>query len=131
MSPEIYWLGWTSVLTTLLFIPYAYNRISKITLLGAMRRALPGDEPFDEAWGHRAYRAHMNAFEDLITFAPLAIAVHVAGMGNEVTAMAVQVHFFARLLHAPIYWFNVPWLRFTSYMVGLITTLILAWQLLV
>lgn len=130
MSPEIYWLTWTTILTALLFAPYAYNRITTITLLGALRRALPGDAPFDEAWGHRAYRAHMNAFEDLITFAPLAIAVHVSGMGNEVTALAAQVHFLARLAHAPIYWFDVPWLRFTSYLVGLATTLVLAGQLL-
>lgn len=130
MSPEIYWLTWTTVLTALLFVPYAYNRISKITLLGAFRRPLPGDAPFEESWGHRTYRAHMNAFENLIVFAPLAISVHVTGIGNAVTAGACAVHFWARLAHAPIYWLNLPWLRFSAYLTALVAYVTLAYQLL-
>lgn len=130
MSSEIYWLTLTTLLTALLFIPYAYYRISRITLLGAMRRPLPGDSPFDDAWGHRAYRAHMNAFENLIVFAPLVIAVEVSGTGNGVTAAACAVHFFARLAHAPIYWLDIKWLRFSAYFIGLISYLVLAYELL-
>ena len=131
MSSEIYWLTWTTLLTALLFAPYAYNRISKITFLGAVRRPLPGDNPFEEQWGHRAYRAHMNAFENLIVFAPLTISVHVTGAGNEITAAACATHFWARLAHAPIYWFNIPYLRFTTYFIALVAMLVLAYQLLV
>lgn len=130
MSPEIFWLTLTTVLTTLLVAPYAYNRISKITLLGAFKRPLPGDASFEDAWGHRAYRTHMNAFENLILFAPLALGVHVTGLGNEVTAAACAAYFWARLAHAPLYWFNVPWLRTFSYFAGLAACLTLAYQLL-
>ena len=130
VSSEIYWLTLTTLLTALLFIPYAYIRIAKITFFGALRRPVPGDAPFEEAWGHRAYRAHMNAFESLIVFAPLAIAVHVTGSANEITAAACQIHFWARLAHAPIYWLNIPWIRTPTYFVGLAASLVLASELL-
>lgn len=38
MSPEIHWLTMTTLLTALLFIPYAYNRISKISFVAAILR---------------------------------------------------------------------------------------------
>ncbi len=79
---------------------------------------------------HRAYRAHMNAFEGIALFSPLAIAVHVTGMGNEITSTACAVYFWARLVYAPLYYFDVPVLKTTSWFIGLIATLTLAYQLL-
>ncbi len=72
----------------------------------------------------------MNALENLVLFAPLAVAVQVTGSGNEVTAAACAAYFWARLAHAPIYWFNVPWLRTFAYLIGLAACLTLAYQLL-
>ena len=92
---------------------------------------LPGDSPFDDAWAHRAYRAHMNAFEGIALFSPLAIAVHVTATGNEITAVACAAYFWSRLVYAPLYYFDVPVLKTTSWFVGLIATLVLAYQLLV
>jgi uncharacterized MAPEG superfamily protein len=131
MSREIYWLTWSVVLTAAMVIPYAIYRTKKLGgLLQVFLRPLPGDAPFSEEWAHRAYRAHMNAFEGIALFAPLAIAVQLTGSGNEVTALACATYFWARLVYAPLYYFKVPVLKTTAWFVGLIATLLLAYELL-
>ena len=131
MTPEIYWLTLTAVLTALMVIPYAAYRAAKLGgLWQVFVRPLPGDNPFDDEWAHRAYRAHMNAFEGLVLFAPLEIAVHVTALGNHITAAACAIYFWSRLLYAPLYYFKVPILRTAIWMVGLGATLVLAYQLI-
>lgn len=111
--------------------PYAVYRMNKLGgLFYVFKTPLPGDTPFDEDWAHRAYRAHMNAFEGIALFAPLAIAVHMAGISNEVTIFACATYFWARLIYAPLYYFDVPFLKTTAWMIGLIATLVLAYELL-
>lgn len=73
----------------------------------------------------------MNAIENLILFAPLAIGVHVTGSSNEATRIARATFFWARFLHAPLYIFNVPIFRTVAYFVGLVATFTLTRQLLV
>lgn len=132
MSPEIYWMSLNVILTASMVIPYAVYRTRKLGgLWQVFKTPLPGDSPFDDEWAHRAYRAHMNAFEGIALFSPLAIAVHITGSGNDVTAVACLVYFWARLIYAPLYYFDVPVLKTTSWFVGLIATLVLALQLLI
>ncbi len=130
MAPEVYWLTLTAVLTALLWIPYAMVRIAKIGFVRLLMDPLPGDDPFDKPWAHRAYRAHMNAIEAFAIFAPISIAVYVTESGNEITAFAAATFFWARLVHAPIYILKVPVLRLLSFMAGLAATLVLAYQLI-
>ncbi|NQV84423.1 MAG: MAPEG family protein [Rhodospirillales bacterium] len=130
MSNEIYWLTLTVVLTALLVLPYAVARILEIGLGGLFTNPPPGDAPFEAKWAHRAHRAHMNGFENLIIFAPLALAVHVTGTGNEVTAAAAATYFWARVVHAPSYIFKIPFVRTLAYFVGLGACFVLAWQLI-
>lgn len=130
MSSEIYWLTLVTVYSSLLFAPYAYYRIARVGLIKPLVDPLPGDDPFADEWAHRAYRAHMNSVESLVIFAPLAIAVHVTGMGNETTAIACQVFFWARLVHAPFYIVKTPFVRTIAYFFGLGASLTLAYQLL-
>ena len=130
MTSEIYWLTLITVFSSLLFIPYAYVRISRIGFLRLLTSPLPGDDPFKEEWAHRAYRAHMNAIENIVIFAPLVLAVHVTGASNEVTAQASAVYFWARVVHAPFYIFNTPFIRTIAYFVGLGACLVLAYRLL-
>jgi uncharacterized MAPEG superfamily protein len=72
----------------------------------------------------------MNAVENLVVFAPLAVAVHLTGTGNETTAMACEVYGWARLIHAPFYILGIPYVRSISWTVGLIACFVLAYQLL-
>jgi len=132
LSSELYWLTLSVILTAIMVTPYAVYRTKKLGgLLYVFKTPLPGDSPFDKDWAHRAYRAHMNAFEGVALFAPLAIAVHVSGTANEVTAMASATFFWARLVYAPLYYFPVPYLRTSVWSVGFIATLVLAYELLV
>ena len=132
LPSEIYWLTLSVVLTALMVLPYAAYRMNKLGgLWQVFLRPLPGDAPFpDAAWAHRTYRAHMNAFEGLALFAPLAIAVHVTGTSNPVTEMSCAVYFWSRLLYAPLYYFEVPVLKTSVWFVGLGATMVLAYQLL-
>ncbi len=130
MSTEIYWLIWSCVLTALLWLPYAMVRVAKIGLLRLVMDPLPGDDPFDVPWARRAYRTHMNAIESISVFAPVALAVHVTGSSNEITAMAATIYFFARLVYVPIYIFQVPILRLGLFTVALASTLVMAYELI-
>jgi len=131
MSDEIYWLTWNVVLTAAMVIPYALYRMKKLGgLFQVFLTPLPGDSPFDDAWAHRAYRAHMNAFEGIALFAPLAISVQVAGMSSDITVLACATYFWARLVYAPLYYFDVPILKTTVWFIGLGATLVLAYELL-
>jgi len=130
MSVEIYWLVWTVILTAAMVLPYAGYRIGRIGVAQVFLNPLPGDDPFEAKWAHRAYRAQMNAFEGLALFAPLAIAVHVTGMGNDITAAACMSYFWLRLVYAPLYYFNVPIFRTVVWFASLGATLTLAYQLL-
>jgi uncharacterized MAPEG superfamily protein len=129
MPSEIYWLILSTILTPLLIIPYAFVRIRRIGWR-VLSNPLPGDDPFAQAWAHRAYRAHMNAIENIAVFAPLVLAVVVTGSGNEVTATACAVYFWARLIHAPFYIFNTPYVRTIAFFVGLGACFVLAYELL-
>ena len=131
LSSEMYWLTLNVVLTALMVTPYAIYRANKLGgVVNVFKTPLPGDTPFDDEWAHRAYRAHMNAFEGMALFAPLAIAIQVSGAGNEVTAIACAVYFWARLAYAPLYYLDVPYFKTTAWMIGLIATLTLAFELL-
>lgn len=93
MSTEIFWLTAVTVYTLLLSLPYAYIRVSKIGVKQLFLNPLPGDDPFEIPWGHRAYRAHMNAVGNLGAVAALALSVHVTGASNDITERAAAIYF--------------------------------------
>ena len=73
MSAELYWLAWTTVFTGLLWLPYILQIIRKIGVNTALSET-GGVEPH-HSWSVRAKKAHANAVENLMIFAPLALAV--------------------------------------------------------
>lgn len=130
MTSEMFWLTLTTLFSGLLFIPYAYVRISRIGLLRLLTNPLPGDDPFEQAWAHRAYRAHMNAIENIAIFAPLVLTVQLTGSNSSVTATACAVYFWVRLIHAPFYIANTPYIRTIAYFIGLFACLTLGYEIL-
>jgi len=134
MSSEIFWLTLTATFTVVLWLPYGYYRIAKtIPKIGFLRLAadpLPGDDPFEDKWAHRAYRAHMNAVENLVVFAPLIFAVQVTGSNNDVTAIASATYFWARLVHGIFYTVKLPFVRTIAWFTGVIACLVLAFEIL-
>jgi uncharacterized MAPEG superfamily protein len=131
---EIFWLTLNVAFSTVLWLPYAYDRVSRtLPQIGFWRLAvdpLPGDDPFDNGWARRAYRAHMNAVENLVVFAPLVLAVVVTGTGNEITAIACATYFWARLVHGVFYTVKLPFVRTIAWFTGIGACLVLAYQIL-
>ncbi len=73
----------------------------------------------------------MNAVENLVVFAPLALAVHATGSGTFVTATASMVYFFARAAHFAIGILGVPIpFRTVAFLVGFLAQIALAGTLL-
>lgn len=127
VSSEVFWLMCTVLLTAAMVLPYAIYRIRRLGgLWQAFVRPVPGDAPFDDDWAHRAYRAHMNAFEGIALFAPAALAVQLTGVGTPVTAAASAIYFWSRFIYAPLYYFSVPIFRTGIWFVSLFATLYLA-----
>ncbi len=75
-------------------------------------------------------RAHANAVENLVVFAPLVLALQITGMNTTITASACMVYFFARLAHVILYTFGVPLLRTLAFVTGVACQMILGLTLL-
>lgn len=118
MSVELYWLLLTTLMTALFWLPYILDRILVRGLVAAVtdRHAETG-APHSE-WAKRAIKAHSNAVENLIVFAPAVLAAHALSVSTETTQLAVVVYFFARLAHFVIYVFGVPLLRTLLFFAG-------------
>ena len=131
MTPELYWLTATVVMTGLLWIPYVVNRFRE---LGPPTMAWfpPPDPPHKAAWAERTARAHQNAVENLTIFAPLALVVHATGSGTGVTAAACMIYFFARAAHYLIGIFGLPIpLRTVAFLAGVGAQMTLGASLLI
>ena len=131
MSPELFWLTLYTLLTALMVLPYAVFRTKKLGgIIQVFKTPLPGDSPIEAPWAHRAYRAHMNAFESLVLFAPLAIIVHITDSSSTVTSTASAIFFWARLVYAPLYYFDVAYLKTSAWSIAYLTLFVIAFQLL-
>ena len=126
--PELYWLTATVALTALLWLPYIVRFIAEIGLGKALWDPT-GEHPIETPWAQRARRAHANAVENLVVFAPLAILVAQLGVGDSTTATAAMVFFFARLAHFVIYLFGLPVVRTLAFAVCWVCQVVLLLRL--
>ncbi|SER04593.1 MAPEG family protein [Amphritea atlantica] len=118
MTTELFWLTLTIALTATLWIPYIGNRIKELGPPSLAWFPLP-DPPPKARWADRAMRAHNNAVENLVIFAPLVILVHLSGVSSHATETACMVYFFTRVGHYgfSIFGFPIP-LRTVAFLVG-------------
>ncbi|MGH1406949.1 MAG: MAPEG family protein [Rhodomicrobiaceae bacterium] len=124
MTPELYWLTLTALMTSLLWLPYIINRLAEMGIGQAVFN--PNSDPSPNAlWAKRMMCAHENAVENLVVFAPLVIVLHVTGAATSLTATAAMVYFFARLAHFLVYTFGIPGLRTIAFAVGFFCQLII------
>jgi uncharacterized MAPEG superfamily protein len=117
MSRELFWLTLTVAMTLLFWVPYILDRIQRRGLMGAMDNPGPNDPP-QSAWAERQMRAHTNAVESLVTFAPLVLIVDSLDISNNVTAGACIIYFWARLVHYIVYTMGIPVARTLAFAVG-------------
>lgn len=129
LPDALFWLTLTVVMTAFLWIPYAINRSTVRGLARALGNPQPDDKPHD-AWADRAMRAHRNAVENLVLFAPLVIVATMTQTSPELVAAMAQVYFWARAAHYIVYVIGVPVLRTVVFAVGMAATLIVALAIL-
>ena len=117
LSPELRYTALAAALTGSLWVPIIVNRLREMGMWKALRNPEPDVRPHAQ-WAYRLANAHRNAIENLAVFAPLAICVHVLGMGTAATAMAAGLYFWSRVAHALIYTLGIPVLRTIAFLVG-------------
>lgn len=128
LTRELFWLTATVTLTSLFWIPYILNRLKEHGPWTALRSPQPDLRP-RAAWAERMMRAHDNAVENLVIFAPLVLALHVTGLNTPATAGACMIYFFARLAHYGIYTLGLPLLRTVAFFIGFLAQTVLAMTL--
>ena len=129
LSIELYWLTLTSTMTAIMWLPYILNRMTEQGLLAAICDPY-GETATKVAWADRMMKAHHNAVENLVVFAPLVIALQLTGSNTSITAVACMVYFFARLLHFLAFTFAVPVLRVLTFLTGFAMQIILVLAIL-
>lgn len=129
MTAELYWLTLTALLTALMWVPYILNRIAVQGLMAAMSYPT-ADTPEQSPWAQRAQKAHYNAAENLVVFAPLVLVLHATGTMSALTAMMAAVYFFARLVHYIVYLAGVPVVRTLAFAVGWLAQIAIALTIL-
>lgn len=128
MSDEIYWLALTLLLTASMWVPYIFNRIIEQGGLPAFWDP-QGITATQVGWAERMMRAHENAVQNLVTFAPLVVLIEFAQLNNALTTMACMTYFFARLAHYLVFTLAIPLLRVVAFLVGFAMQLLLAARL--
>ncbi|MHB1529849.1 MAG: MAPEG family protein [Acidiferrobacteraceae bacterium] len=130
ITPELYWLILTVVMTGLLWVPYIVNRVIELGPPGFQWFPLP-DPPPRAPWAARAMRAHANAIENLVIFVPLALGIQLTESGTPVTHWACAIYFFTRAGHYIVCVFGLPIpLRTLTFLIGVAAQLTLAVTLL-
>jgi uncharacterized MAPEG superfamily protein len=117
LSPELTYTALAAALTGGLWMPIIFNRLREMGALNALMNPQPDLRPQAD-WAYRLANAHRNAIENLVVFAPLAIGVHVSGLGTAATATAAALFFWSRVAHALIYAFGIPVLRTIAFLIG-------------
>ena len=129
MTPDLYWLTLTALISALVWLPYILDRIARRGLLPAMGYASPDDRP-QAAWAERLMAAHRNATENLAPFAALVLTAHVTQTANETTAMAAMIFFLSRLVYTVICAFGVPVVRTLVFAVSWLAMIVIALAIL-
>jgi len=128
-NAELHWLLLAVLMTSLMWVPYIINRMRELGVMAALWDRF-GHTEADAAWANRMTRAHENAVENLVVFAPLVLLVVMTNSGNAVTLLAVQVYFFARLAHYIVFTLAIPLLRVVSFLAGFFAQMMLVVSLL-
>ncbi len=128
MSTELTILTWVISLTAVAWVPYIINAVMVRGLVDAV--GYPEDPKPLAPWAERMKKAHYNAVENLVLFAPLVLMLNSLGISNETTVMACNVYFWARVVHYVVYALGIPWLRTLAFTVAWICIVLLLQQLL-
>jgi uncharacterized MAPEG superfamily protein len=116
MTSELMSLTWVTALTAVLWMPYIINLIAVRGLIDAV--GYPENPKPLSGWAAKMKAGHANAIENLVVFATLVLIANAAGVSNDITVLACQIYFWARLVHVVAYTFAVPWVRTLAFATG-------------
>ena len=128
MTSELMSLTWVVGLTAVLWIPYILNTIAVRGVMDAV--GYPENPAPLAAWAKRMKAAHYNAVENLVVFAALVLVADSAGISNEMTVLACEIYFWARLVHVLAYTFAIPFARTLAFAAGWACQVLLLLQLI-
>lgn len=128
MKTELFYLTCVTAFTGLLWVPYILDRVLVRGLMDAV--GYPEAPKPQSPWAQRLMKAHANAVENLVVFAPLVLLAHALGVTGAAIAASAAVYFWARVAHAASYTVAIPWVRTLSFTVGFLSQACIVWQLL-
>ena len=131
LSPELYWLTLTTLMTALFWMPYIINWVVEQGFFKAVWD--PNDYDHSKpraAWAMRMFQAHENAVENLVIFAPLVLTLHALGISTDITVTACAVYFAARAAHFLVFTFGIPLLRVLTFAIAFGAQMVLGLVLL-
>ena len=117
MQVDLFWLTLTILMTALLWVPYILAMIAQIGLVQALTEG-GGTVTPDAPWAARLKKAHVNAVENLIVFAPLVLMIVYTEKASALTALIAMIYFAARALHALVFTLGVPGVRTVCFVTG-------------
>jgi uncharacterized MAPEG superfamily protein len=131
MTTELFYLLLAALLTGVLWIPVVIGYVSSRGLLRPADYKVAPTSPLPD-WVNRANRAHMNAVENIASFATVVLIADSVGVSTSVTEISAAVFFYARAAHAVIHIggfslfmartvaFTVAWVAFMTFAVELL-----------
>ena len=130
METAYYYLGLSGILTVLLWTPYILARAITWgipTFLNNYPKGFPKDQPEAPLWALRSQRAHLNMVETLPAFAAVVLAAGAIASDTDYVVIAqwAEIFFIARLAHAAVYTFGIPYLRTPVYLTSWLAILII------
>ena len=131
MSAELLYLFLTSILLAVLWIPHIVGQVKTIGPLQPEEFVTLRAYSQQEAWVHRADRAHLNLVEQFGAFAGLVVVAHLLEVNTAMTATAAAVFFWARIGHAVsmLLGWSFFHIRTVIFTVSFLSLLVLAWEI--
>jgi len=128
MTSELMSLTWVTALSAVMWMPYILNTIAVRGLIDAV--GYPESPAPLANWAQRMKAAHYNSVENLVVFAVLVLIANASGISNDMTVLACEIYFWARLVHLLAYTFAIPWVRTLSFAAGWACQIVLLLQLI-
>jgi uncharacterized MAPEG superfamily protein len=126
MPTAVQFLVLTAGLGIVLWIPHVVGMVMTNGMLkpADYRDITPKPVP---PWVQRANRVVGNYAENIAPFAILVIVAYIRYRQAEPSLLATigiwaQVFFWARVVHAVVYWFGIPYVRTLAFVVGVVAT---------
>ena len=135
METAYIYLALSGALTVLLWTPYILSRLfvwGPSAFLNNYPEGYPAREPEVPLWAERSKRVHLNMVETMPAFIAVIVAAGFLAVGSEAAvSMWASVFFFARIAHAVVYSFGIPFLRTPTYLASWLAILMIAAQTLI